>query len=84
MPRLAGLTGAKIVPVVSRMTPEGYEVECYPAWENYPTDDLEADVRRMNAFIEERAKEMPEQYFWAHKRYKTRPVGEPSPYKKRK
>ena len=52
----------------------------YPAWEDYPTDDLEADVRRMNAFIEERVREMPEQYFWAHKRFKTRPPGEPSPY----
>jgi KDO2-lipid IV(A) lauroyltransferase len=82
VPRLAKLTGAKVVPVVSRMTPEGYEVECYPAWEDYPTGDLEADVRRMNAFIEARVREMPEQYFWAHKRYKTRPEGEPSPYRK--
>jgi KDO2-lipid IV(A) lauroyltransferase len=82
MPRLAKLAGAKVVPVVSRMTPEGYELECYPAWENYPTGDLAADVRRMNAFIEERVREMPEQYFWAHKRYKTRPPGEPSPYRK--
>jgi Kdo2-lipid IVA lauroyltransferase/acyltransferase len=81
MPRLAKLAGAKIVPVVSRMVPEGYEVECYPAWENYPTGDLEADVRRMNAFIEDRVREMPEQYFWAHKRFKTRPPGEPSPYR---
>jgi len=39
-------------------------------------------VRRMNAFIEDRAREMPEQYFWAHKRFKTRPPGEPSPYRK--
>lgn len=82
MPRLAKLAGAKIVPVVSRMTPEGYELECYPAWDNYPTEDLAADVRRMNAFIEDRVREMPEQYFWAHKRYKTRPAGEPSPYRK--
>jgi len=82
VPRLAKLTGAKVIPVVSRMTAEGYEVECHAAWENFPSDDLEADVRRMNAFIEERVREMPEQYFWAHKRYKTRPPGEPSPYRK--
>ena len=44
---------------------------------------LEADVRRMNAFIEDRVREMPEQYFWAHKRFKTRPPGEPNPYKRR-
>ena len=42
--------------------------------------DVEADVRRMNAFIEDRVREMPEQYFWAHKRFKTRPDGEVSPY----
>ena len=83
MPRLAKLAKAHVVPVVSRQLRDGYEVEVYPPWENYPTDDLEADVRRMNAFIEERVRESPEQYFWAHKRFKTRPPGEPSPYLKK-
>ena len=80
LPRLARLTGAAVLPVVTRQVGHGYVVRFYPAWENYPTDDLDADVRRMNAFIEERVREMPEQYFWAHKRFKTRPPGEPSPY----
>ena len=62
---------------------EGYVARFYPAWENYPTGDVETDVRRMNAFIEERVREMPEQYFWAHKRFKTRPPGERSPYEDR-
>jgi KDO2-lipid IV(A) lauroyltransferase len=83
LPRLAALTGAKIVPVVTRQVGDGYEVRIHPPWENYPTGDLEADVRRMNEFIEERTLEMPEQYFWAHKRFKTRPPGEPSPYDRR-
>ena len=48
----------------------------YPAWENYPTGDVVADTRRMNEFIEQRVREMPEQYFWLHKRFKTRPEGE--------
>jgi KDO2-lipid IV(A) lauroyltransferase len=82
MPRLAKLTGAKIIPVVTRQVGDGYVVRFYPPWENYPTGDLEADVRRMNAFIEDRVREMPEQYFWAHKRFKTRPPGEPNPYRK--
>jgi KDO2-lipid IV(A) lauroyltransferase len=34
----------------------------------------------MNAFIEDRVREMPEQYYWVHKRFKTRPHGERSPY----
>ena len=38
--------------------------------------DDHADARRMMAFIEERVLEMPEQYFWLHKRFKTRPPGE--------
>jgi len=84
MPRIAQLTGARILPVVTRQVGDGYEVKFYPPWDDYPTGNLEADVRRMNAFIEERVREMPEQYFWAHKRFKTRPPGEPSPYHKPK
>jgi Kdo2-lipid IVA lauroyltransferase/acyltransferase len=83
LPRLAKITGAKVVPVITQQVGAGYVARVYPAWEDYPTGDIEADVRRMNAFIEERVKEMPEQYFWAHKRFKTRPPGEPSPYKRK-
>lgn len=76
--RLAKMTHAKVVPCISRILPDaaGYEVRFYPAWENYPSDDLVADTRRVNEFIEERVREMPEQYFWLHKRFKTRPEGE--------
>jgi KDO2-lipid IV(A) lauroyltransferase len=76
--RLARITGARVVPCVTCMLPggAGYELRCYPAWENFPTTDDAADARRMNAFIEERVREMPEQYFWTHKRFKTRPVRE--------
>jgi Kdo2-lipid IVA lauroyltransferase/acyltransferase len=81
LPRLARVTGAPVMPVVTRQEGDGYVARIYPKWEDYPTGDIEADVRRMNAFIEERVREMPEQYFWAHKRFKTRPPGEPSPYR---
>lgn len=74
--RLASMTGAKVIPVTTKLLPNGYEVQFYPAWENYPTDDLYADTRRVNEFIEDRVREMPEQYFWLHKRFKTRPEGE--------
>jgi KDO2-lipid IV(A) lauroyltransferase len=82
LPRLARLTGAAVIPVVTRQVGDGYVVTFYPEWKDYPSGDMEADVRRMNAFIEERVLEMPEQYFWAHKRFKTRPPGEPSPYRR--
>jgi KDO2-lipid IV(A) lauroyltransferase len=41
---------------------------------------LDADVTRMNAFIEDRVREMPPQYLWLHRRFKTRPEGEASLY----
>lgn len=80
--RLAKVAGAKVVPAVTRQLPggQGYALKFYPAWENFPSGDIEADTRRMNAFIEERIREMPEQYLWTHRRFKTRPIGEPSLY----
>ncbi len=80
--RIARLAGATVVPVVTRQLPgaAGYVLTFYPAWENFPTADVEADTRRMNAFIEERVLEMPEQYYWLHKRFKTRPPGEAKYY----
>ena len=76
--RLAKLAGARVVPCVTQLLPggAGYVLRCHPAWDNYPTDDVEADTRRMNAFIEQRVREVPEQYLWTHKRFKTRPAGE--------
>ncbi|HEY6239745.1 MAG TPA: lipid A biosynthesis acyltransferase [Burkholderiales bacterium] len=76
--RLTRISGARVLPCVTRMLPggAGYELQCYPVWENFPSGDDAADARRMNAFIEERVREMPEQYFWTHKRFKTRPPGE--------
>jgi KDO2-lipid IV(A) lauroyltransferase len=76
--RLSRLTGAAVIPVVVRQLPggDGYVLRMYPAWEGYPGASPEEDTRRMNAFIEERVLEMPEQYYWLHKRFKTRPEGE--------
>jgi KDO2-lipid IV(A) lauroyltransferase len=80
--RLAATTGAKVIPVVATFLPDyaGWRVRFYPAWENYPGDDVTEATRRMNAFIEERVLEAPSEYFWTHKRFKTRPPGEPSLY----
>ncbi|WP_334157784.1 LpxL/LpxP family acyltransferase [Oryzomicrobium sp.] len=82
LPRLATLGRATVLPVVTRALPDGagYEVEFGEPWTDYPTDDLEADTRRMNAEIERWVLTMPEQYYWVHKRFKTRPPGEPRIY----
>ena len=80
--RIAAATGAAVIPVVATFLPgyAGWKVTFYPAWENFPGDDMVAAARRMNAFIEERVREAPAEYFWTHKRFKTRPEGESSPY----
>lgn len=82
LPRLAKVTGARVVPAVTRQLPggQGYVLKFYPPWEDFPSGDVVADTRRMNAFIEDRIREMPEQYLWTHRRFKTRPEGEASLY----
>lgn len=78
--RLAQMTGAAIVPCVTELTDTGYVCRLYPAWEDFPGEDLRAATARMNQFIEARTLEMPAQYLWTHKRFKTRPPGEPDLY----
>lgn len=80
--RLAATTGGQVIPVVTRFLPDfrGWEVRFFPPWDNYPGDDIDAATRRMNAFIEDRILEAPSEYFWSHKRFKTRPDGLPSVY----
>lgn len=80
--RLARATDAQVVPCIIRQGGWGqpYQLQLYPAWTNFPTADMAADTRRMNAFIEERILEHPEHYFWLHKRFKTRPEGQPRIY----
>ncbi|MDA0276824.1 MAG: lipid A biosynthesis acyltransferase [Proteobacteria bacterium] len=76
--RLARLSGAAVLTCSTRMLPGagGYVLRIGAPWDNFPTDDLAADTRRMNQAIEQLVQEMPEQYNWMHKRFKTRPAGE--------
>ena len=80
LPRFARLCRAKVVPVVTRLTPRGYEVRILASWTDYPTADLLADTALMNKRLEGYIDEMPEQYYWVHKRFKSRPPGEPPLY----
>ena len=74
--RMVRLTRARVVPVITRQVADGYEVEVMAPWENFPGDSVEADTEFMNRFIESQVLRMPEQYYWVHKRFKTRPPGE--------
>jgi KDO2-lipid IV(A) lauroyltransferase len=78
--RFARLGRAKVLPLLPRITPSGYEVEVLPAWADFPSDDPMADTARMNAHLQDYINTMPAQYYWVHKRFKTRPEGEPSLY----
>lgn len=80
LPRFARLGRAKVVPLLTRLTPGGYEVRVLEAWTGYPTDDVEADTALMNLRLQEYVDQMPSQYYWVHKRFKTRPPGEPGVY----
>jgi Kdo2-lipid IVA lauroyltransferase/acyltransferase len=78
--RFAKLGRARVVPVITRMTNAGYDVVVHPAWTDFPTDDVEADTAVMNQRLEGFIQAMPAQYFWVHKRFKTRPAGAPEIY----
>ena len=78
--RFARLGKAKVVPVVSKLTRDGYEIEILPTWQNFPTDDVEADTALMNERLQGYIDTMPAQYYWVHRRFKTRPEGEPPIY----
>lgn len=78
--RFARLGRAQVVPVTARLTATGYDIEVHPAWDHFPTHDAVADTARMNRWLETVVVTMPEQYYWVHKRFKTRPPGGASFY----
>ena len=78
--RFARLGKAKVVPVISRLTKQGYEIEVLPAWQDFPTADVLADTTFMNERLAGWIDTMPSQYYWVHRRFKTRPEGEPKVY----
>ena len=78
--RLARLGRASVVPVISRMTRSGYEVQVLPAWADVPSGDVTADTALMNQRLEGYIDTMPAQYFWVHKRFKDQPEGAPTVY----
>ena len=78
--RFARLGRAKVVPVITRLTRDGYEVRVLPAWPDFPSDDPRADTALMNQRLQGYIDSMPEQYYWVHKRFKTRPAGMPPVY----
>jgi len=80
--RIAKITGAAVVPYFYRRLPsnKGYQMEILPELDNFPSGDDVEDATRLNQLIADAIAKAPEQYFWAHRRFKTRPLGEADVY----
>ena len=80
--RLSKMSGAAVLPLSTEILPggQGYLACVGAPWENFPSDDVAADTRRVNAWLESAILKMPEQYYWVHRRFKTRPEGEAPVY----
>jgi len=80
--RMARALDMLVQPVVAEILPggAGYVVRFEAPWSDFPTDDPLADSARMNRWIESEIRRNPAQYLWVHRRFKTRPPGEPSLY----
>jgi len=81
LPRLLAQSGAVALPTWMRRGADGrYRLRIEPQWEGWPTGDPRADAARYMAELERVVDEAPSQYLWVHRRFKTRPPGEPGLY----
>ncbi len=80
--RLARMLDMVVQPVIAELLPSGrgWKVKFLPPLQGFPTRDAEADTAAMNRFIEQQILLQPDQYLWVHKRFKTRPEGQPGLY----
>jgi lipid A biosynthesis lauroyl/palmitoleoyl acyltransferase len=80
--RMAEMADAAVVPCFVRLRPwgRGYEVVLKPPLAGFPSGDRVADAAAMNRALEAGIREMPEQYMWTFKLFKTRPPGAPPLY----
>ncbi len=80
--RMARALDMVVQPVVAEMLPggQGWRVRFLDPWPDFPSGDALADTAFMNRWIESEVERNPAQYLWVHKRFKTRPAGEPSFY----
>jgi len=76
--RLAQMTGCAVVPMfpVYHERERRYIVHIQPALDSFPGQYASEDLSRINAMMETHIREAPEQYWWIHRRFKTRPYGE--------
>ncbi|WPL15528.1 Lipid A biosynthesis lauroyl acyltransferase [Thiorhodovibrio winogradskyi] len=80
--RIARLARAVVIPVFVRFATNGRRIELRfsPPIQGLTGTDPAIDAGLMNQVIEAEVRRDPMQYFWVHRRFKTRPPGEPSLY----
>ncbi|MBD8622351.1 MULTISPECIES: lipid A biosynthesis lauroyl acyltransferase [unclassified Pseudomonas] len=81
----ARLGKARVIPFTQRRLEDGsgYRLVLHPPLQGFPGESEAADALRINQWVEQAVTECPEQYLWAHRRFKSRPVGAPKLYEKR-
>ncbi|MFT7684723.1 MAG: KDO2-lipid IV(A) lauroyltransferase [Candidatus Azotimanducaceae bacterium] len=80
--RFARISGAQVICFTHyrQDNDKGYVIELSEALENYPSGDEIVDATRINSLLEAAIVKAPDQYWWIHRRFKTRPLGESRPY----
>ena len=78
--RLAQVNNSPVIVFTHFRTETGYELFLSEPLEDFPSEDHKADAERINQAVESAIKKHPEQYWWLHRRFKTRPEGQKRPY----
>jgi KDO2-lipid IV(A) lauroyltransferase len=80
--KFARLGKARVIPFTQKRLADGsgYQLVIHPPLQDFPGESEEADCLRINQWIEAVVMANPEQYLWAHRRFKTRPEGQPKLY----
>lgn len=75
--KFARLGRALVVPFTQERLADGsgYRLTIHPPLADFPGESEEADCLRINQWVEQAVRACPEQYLWAHRRFKTRPEG---------
>jgi len=78
--KFAHHSGAAVVPgfALWHEAERKYVLRFYP--EIPMTGDVQGDTQRVHAFLESVIRQYPDQWLWIHRRWKTRPPGEPALY----